>query len=57
MRDHIVLIGLGKLGFSILEILHQDGTEVGVVTYGARPDRLRQAGISLPEPSSIIATT
>jgi hypothetical protein len=34
MRDQIVLIEVANLGFSVLEIIHQDGTEVCVVTHG-----------------------
>ena len=43
IRDHIVLCGLGKVGFSILELLHQLGEQVAVVSRDVRPDWGRRA--------------
>ncbi len=43
IRDHVVLCGLGKVGFSILELLHDLGEQVAVVSRDVRSDWGRRA--------------
>ncbi len=43
MMDHVVLCGLGKVGFSVLELLHRLRLDVVVVTRDVNVDWLRRA--------------
>lgn len=43
MNDHIILCGLGKVGFSILELLRSQGESVVVVTRDVAPDWAQRA--------------
>jgi Trk K+ transport system NAD-binding subunit len=43
MNDHILLCGLGKVGFSILELLHSLGEPVVVIARDVDPDWARRA--------------
>ncbi len=44
MRDHVILCGLGKVGFSTLEMLSQQGVSVVAITRDIQAERARRAG-------------
>jgi Trk K+ transport system NAD-binding subunit len=44
MRDHVILCGLGKVGYSTLEMLSQQGVPVVAITRDIQPDRAHRAG-------------
>ncbi len=59
-REHIVLVGLGHLGFRVLKTLTEMGSDVVVVEYAPNPDlaaRVRALGIPIVEADATRQTT